>query len=457
MRFRAYIVCVIAILHAPGLAASAFPGLKSTTLAESVFNARVAVHHGGAGEGAPVVLVHGIGTEASEVWTDLVAALREEHPLIVLDLPGFGASPGSGELYSPDNYASVLHEVIQAFAGEPVRLVGHSLGGAIAIRYAARYPEQVESLHLISVAGILHRAAYAAFLARVGDAEGRVDGSGGPDNPVDRAVSSAIRKFVRRTPDSNRMLESSFFRRAVLGGNAETIAGMALVATDFGPSLDQVRAPTRIYWGEADRTAPLRTGEILKARLPLASLTVFPDAGHAPMLEMPGRFNDTLIAGLSGQRAGQASAMPDEIGEASAHCRDERGFRLSGAFKQVVIENCPDALLTDIAVARLEIRDSRARLRNIRLKGSGEGEQAALTVRNSELLVTGGRFSGAWLIDTERSVIDMAGTVLEPTELAVRNTGSDASEILFSVTTLLRGEERRYLHEVMAFEQGDRL
>ncbi len=436
------------------------PGLSGTLMDESVFGGQVKVYHGGREEGVPVVLVHGLGTDASASWTPVVAALKEKHPVIVFDLPGFRRSTRANELYSPENYARVLHEVISEFApGQEVMLVGHSMGGAISLRYAARHPETVKTLHLVSVAGVLHRSAFAAFMARVGDPDGRVDGSGGPGNPVDRALSAAIRKFSRRAPNADALLHNIFFRQAVLGGDPEVIAAFALVAHDFGPSLDQVRAPTRIYWGEQDRTAPLRTGEVLLARLPLASLTVFPDAGHAPMLEIPGRFNEVLLAGLdSADGSGGDSPVPaQKPGEEDAVCRDQRRFHLSGEFRRVRIENCRDVVLMDVAARALIIHDSRVRTRNLRLEGSADSEEAVLQVRNSNVLMTGGHISGGWLMDTQRSVLDMAGTILETTDRALVNTGAEPSEFIFSVTTLKRGERRRYLHDVMAFQKGDSL
>lgn len=107
----------------------------------------------GPGDHEPAVFVHGLGGNATN-WTDLMALLRDRVDGIALDLPGFGWSPPprDGD-FSPRRSAETVADVIDArFDGRPVHLFGNSMGGAVAVQLAARRPELVRTLTLVSPA-----------------------------------------------------------------------------------------------------------------------------------------------------------------------------------------------------------------------------------------------------------------------------------------------------------------
>ncbi|MCP1727819.1 pimeloyl-ACP methyl ester carboxylesterase [Natronospira proteinivora] len=427
----------------------ALPGLEKTRLPDPVLGEHVTVYHGGKEGGHPVVLVHGIGGDSVTAWNALVPPLRDDYFLLAMDLPGFGDSAGGNRLYSQDAYAEVLQHVIEEFTDEPVILIGHSLGGAVALRYAARYPEQVHRLHLVSVAGILHQASYTEFLAGGGPYDGeRAD-------TVHPVLGKAIRKFVRRAPGGERVLGSQLLRRLILRGDPERIAALALVSTDFSETLDQVSAPTAVYWGVDDATAPLRTGQLLAARLPQGSLTVFDDAGHMPMRETPQRFNRSLIEALDRPiRHGEAVRPPVGAGRRDAVCQGESGWRLSGAYRHVVIEDCDSVVLDRVSARSLEIRDSRVKIHASAIVRESEDEPAVLA-RNSRVSVTAGRLQGEPVIDTGRSSLDLAGVRLQAQDILVSNPEPSASEIVFSVSAFQKPGEAGYLHRVIGLEKGE--
>ncbi len=105
-----------------------------------------------AGVGAPALFVHGLGGNSSN-WTDLMWLLSEEMHCVAPDLPGFGRSgPAASGEYSPQGQARFLAEFIEAKFSEPVHLFGNSMGGAISVQLAGRFPELVRSVTLISPA-----------------------------------------------------------------------------------------------------------------------------------------------------------------------------------------------------------------------------------------------------------------------------------------------------------------
>src|SRR5204863_2262264 len=122
-------------------------------------------------EGAPtLVLVHGLGTNGMRDFYPVLGPLAAHRRVVMLDLPGFGRSGHANVKYAPDRYAAVLSRVIAANASAPVDLVGHSMGGAITLFHAARYPQQVRRLAVVDAAGILHRDAwFGHHLRRVTD------------------------------------------------------------------------------------------------------------------------------------------------------------------------------------------------------------------------------------------------------------------------------------------------
>lgn len=119
-------------------------------------------------ENPAIVLVHGLGDEASTIWESSIELLKNDYFVVTFDLPGFGQSSKANELYSPLNYAKFIRYVAQTYVKKPFHLVGHSMGGAIALKYTSMYPSDVASLVLVDAAGILHRSEYNNFLVQSG-------------------------------------------------------------------------------------------------------------------------------------------------------------------------------------------------------------------------------------------------------------------------------------------------
>src|SRR4029077_20469429 len=148
-------------------AAPAFPQTASERVAEPVFGGHVMLYRAGPADAAPVVLIHGLGQNGAKDWDKLIPALSSRYQVLALDLPGFGQSDKGNELYSPVNFTRVIESVVGSRVSRPFVLVGHSMGGAVAIAYASRYPERVRRLVAVDAAGILHRAVYAQSLSRL--------------------------------------------------------------------------------------------------------------------------------------------------------------------------------------------------------------------------------------------------------------------------------------------------
>jgi pimeloyl-ACP methyl ester carboxylesterase len=249
-----------------------------------------------AGEGPVLLLVHGIAGTC-ESWREVVEPLARQHTVIAPDLPGHGASEAAAGDYSIGALASGLRDLLLALGHERATLVGHSLGGGVAMQLAYQYPEMVERLVLVSSGGlgpevspVLRAAALPGadlFISvtagagqRVGSALGRGLAAIGLRPNAD--VAEVARAYAS-LEDPGRRAAFLDTLRAVVGTRGQRVAaGDRLYLAESVPVL--------LIWGARDSIIPVRHGEDALRAIPGSQLEVFEDVGHMPQLEAPGRF-----------------------------------------------------------------------------------------------------------------------------------------------------------------------
>jgi 3-oxoadipate enol-lactonase len=235
------------------------------------------------GEGPPLLLVHGFGGAA---WNFAeLRPLLEGRRLIVPDLPGHGGSSPLPATTTLRGFADALVPLLDG----PTDVLGHSLGGVVALRLAERHPALVRRLVLAAAAGISSSTRRAgltiAFLGRV--QPGRIAG-----RRVHRIAGSRLLRravfgpFEVSNPDvlSERAVHG--FLRGPLMHTDAIGAGLALAADDPRRDLERVRCPVLILWGGRDRQVPLEDGFEYARRLQ-APLRVIADCGHLLIGERP--------------------------------------------------------------------------------------------------------------------------------------------------------------------------
>lgn len=263
---------------------------------------QIAYREGGASRDA-VLLIHGL-CSAIFTWQDVFEIVATRHRTIALDLKGYGASEKPAGDYRLDAQADVVRRLMDELAIERAVLVGNSMGGAVALRVAVRWPERVTRLVLACP------AVYSSHLrSRL------VRWLLGWNGWLGRAIAFQILRSLARSPS---FIES---RMRAIYGRLETItpervatyhsllndpAGLrAIVATlqawdlrAVERDLHLVWQPTLIVWGQDDRVIHPHFGEQLVRDLPQAELK-FLDCGHAPQEELPVEFarlvNDFLV------------------------------------------------------------------------------------------------------------------------------------------------------------------
>jgi len=424
------------------------PNAAAELVEEPVFGGRVALYQAGPRGADAVVLVHGLGRNAARDWAYVIPALAERYSVYALDLPGFGQSDKGNHLYSPDNFARVLEAVLEKRVARPFTLIGHSMGGSVALAYVGAYPRRVSRLILVDAAGVLHRSVYAEFLGRVAAQRAM-----GMDSPWFESVVRAIQLRAENWPIRGELaLERAGVRRRLLRGDPNAISAFAMVEHDFSRIVRGIGVPTLIIWGADDTIAPLRTGQALASSIPGARLTVLEGAGHAPQLQFPQRFNPVVLDELDGR---QFAAPPYALrkgaiaGSRVGGCEGKRDAPFSGDYDKLILDNCRDAHIANARIGYLRSEHSTVRIVNSHIR---DGVDA----KNSRLEFTGGIVSGSLVIDA--TSVDAAGTRFETPHAIARNSGEVPAVLRFSVSEVsIAGNAPRSLHDIVRLAPGEAL
>lgn len=410
---------------------------ESRLIEEPVFSSRVRVFTTGEPKQPTVVLLHGLGYNGLNDWQYLIPALKSNYHVIAIDLPGFGQSDKPNVHYSPDNYSLVLKHILNTLTREPVTIIGHSLGGAVALRYAARFPEAVKNLILVDVAGVLYRTTVNEHILRLE-----------PDsnNPLAKLFMPAISVLNAITRglaggygnatvqnDIYEVMRDKELRTQYFGTSPAIIAAICLVWEDFSLDINVVDTPTLIIWSSNDNIAPIRTGFMLEYRLPNAKMKIMERSGHAPMRTQPEQFNHIVLTALAYTPERSDLYPPVEnavISSRVASCLDDDSKReFSGNFNAIYIRNCDNVHISDTTVEYLSIDNSVVTVTDTLVKGQHLGmyiedsvahiSNTHITADNTALLVSESKFQA------QQSRIEANGSGMVVRDSLVELTGLD--------------------------------
>jgi pimeloyl-ACP methyl ester carboxylesterase len=285
----------------------------SMVTASSVVLHGHSISYRSAGSGSVVLLLHGITSSAS-TWDDVLPWLAERHTVVAPDLLGHGQSAKPRGDYSLGAHANGLRDLLGVLGHERVTVVGHSLGGGIAMQLAYQFPELCERLVLVSSGGLgrdVHALLRAAalpgaewvlpLLCRAGlqDAVagaarllGRLGMRAGPD------IEEWWHGYTSLADPACREAFVHTLRAVIEPGGQRVCAADRLYLTALMPTL--------IVWGDQDPMIPVEHGRSAHRAMPGSRLEIFPGAGHLPHRDQPWRFARVLLDFL-------ASTAPAEI------------------------------------------------------------------------------------------------------------------------------------------------
>ena len=254
----------------------------------------ISVHYRveGPEQGDPILLIHGLSASL-HAWDDWTHELSKTHRVIRFDLPGFGFTdvPGDQNVYKLENefLVTLIDQLLNHLDVKTVHIAGNSLGGLTALRYSLRRPDRVSTLNLISPVAY---AQQLPFMLRLGTApfvnkvllhlmpatlfmKSRLESIYGDPSRLtaehlQRSIDLAMLKINRKS-----MFDAAIQLRRESKNDS------------FSDNLRSIKQPTLIMWGSKDSQIPVSYSGRLHADIPNSQLSVYPSAGHIPMMELP--------------------------------------------------------------------------------------------------------------------------------------------------------------------------
>jgi pimeloyl-ACP methyl ester carboxylesterase len=254
-----------------------------------------------AGSGPAIVLIHGM-VNSSRHWEAVAARLARSYRVIAPDLIGHGGSATPRGDYSLGAHAASVRDLLATLDIERATIVGHSLGGGVAMQFFYQFPQRTERLVLISSGGLgpdvsplLRGAALpgSALLLRLATQPRLVDAIADAGTRL-RRRGAAHGVHLQAVARALRPLQDAGARRAFLETLRAVIdrQGQRVSARDRLYLLSEM--PTMIVWGERDHTIPLAHGLAARDAIPGCRFELLPRAAHFPNLEDPARLADVL-------------------------------------------------------------------------------------------------------------------------------------------------------------------
>lgn len=269
----------------------------------------IRVRYGAAGNGPPVLLIHGFG-EFLEVWWFNIAALSEYFAVYAVDLPGHGLSQEPVVNYTLAFSTRFIVDFMGTLGIEHASMVAHSLGGLVCLNVAISFPRKVDKLVLVDSGGLskevplLYRLATLPVLG---------------DIILKPTLKAAIRAGMKKgfyNPEiitkgwvntSYKYMKMPRLKDALLNiiRSNTSIDGLYPEAT-VTDKLHSVKSPTLIVHGAQDQVIPVEYARSACKLIPKARLKIFDECGHCPHIEKASQFDETVVAFLRADEAHEA-------------------------------------------------------------------------------------------------------------------------------------------------------
>lgn len=225
------------------------------------------------GEGKPLLVLHGWGSKA-ERWQKTAEILSQKgFKVIIPDLPGFGGSQVPHYIWGLGEYCSFINDLTQHLKLDKFCLLGHSFGGALAAKYASRYPQKIEKLFLVGAACIREKTLKKNFILTI----------------------SSLFRFLK----NNLLIRRAFYKFIVksdypLSRGIVKDIYLKVIKQDLTEELDKITIPTVIIWGEKDDIVPLKFGRLINNKIKDSKLIIISEGDHVLQIKMPDKLTDAI-------------------------------------------------------------------------------------------------------------------------------------------------------------------
>jgi pimeloyl-ACP methyl ester carboxylesterase len=256
-----------------------------------------------AGSGPAILLIHGIG-DNSTTWSSVQSTLAQRFTVIAPDLLGHGKSDKPRADYSVAAYANGMRDLLSVLDIERVTVVGHSLGGGVAMQFAYQFPQLVDRLILVGAGGVTKDVNFALRIASLPmgtealavlrlplvlpavQLAGRVAGLAIGRTSLGRDLPEMLR-ILRDLPEPT--ASSAFARtlRAVVDWRGQ-------VVTMLDRCYLTESVPVQLIWGSHDSVIPVSHAQLAHAAMPGSQLEIFNGSGHFPFHDDPDRFVEVV-------------------------------------------------------------------------------------------------------------------------------------------------------------------
>jgi pimeloyl-ACP methyl ester carboxylesterase len=256
-----------------------------------------------AGDGPAILLIHGIG-DNSTTWNGIQAKLAQRFTVIAPDLLGHGKSDKPRADYSCAAYANGMRDLLSVLDIERVTIVGHSLGGGVAMQFAYQFPQLVERLILVSAGGVTKDVNFVLRLASLPmgsealavlrlplllpavQVAGRIVGMALGSTGLGHDLPNMLR-VLNGLPEPTASAAFSRTLRAVVDWRGQIVTMLDRCYLTEG-------VPVQIIWGTKDSVVPVRHARMAHAAMPGSRLEIFEGSGHFPFHDDPARFIDIV-------------------------------------------------------------------------------------------------------------------------------------------------------------------
>ncbi|MEM6424069.1 MAG: alpha/beta fold hydrolase [Cyanobacteria bacterium P01_D01_bin.128] len=258
-----------------------------------------------AAQNSPILLLHGFGASLQQ-WRSNLVALSQYHPVYAIDLIGFGGSQKAAIAFSTDLWVEQIYDFWQAFIGQPIILLGHSLGALVALTAAVKHPEMAERLVMLT----LPAARQELLSGCAGAIASRIE-TWFSSSLLTRLIfkifrqPSVIRKTLQNLYQVAERVDDEIVEQFVAPtgdrGAARTLCYLVQSRTDPAFSaatqqmIPQLQMPTLLLWGTSDRVIPLTWGQKVAPLSDRVTLVEIPDAGHYLYDEYPDEINQRIL------------------------------------------------------------------------------------------------------------------------------------------------------------------